>query len=124
MRDIESIPGLKPRLEAAYRLRDVLAGAPFMPFGPSHFADSRDRALANRLVTLALRRHGHIAVVLESVLAKGVPPRAGIFEAVLYLGVAQLLFAQDIADHSALHLSVEAVRRDRRDRRLGCAGGR
>src|SRR5690554_5307824 len=85
-----------------------------MPFGPSHFADSRDRALANRLVTLALRRHGHIAVVLESVLAKGVPPRAGIFEAVLYLGVAQLLFAQDIADHSALHLSVEAVRRDRR----------
>lgn len=114
MRDIESIPGLKPRLEAAYRLRDVLAGAPFMPFGPSHFADSRDRALANRLVTLALRRHGHIAVVLESVLAKGVPPRAGIFEAVLYLGVAQLLFAQDIADHSALHLSVEAVRRDRR----------
>lgn len=114
LRDIESIPGLRPRLEAAYRLRDVLAGAPFVPFGADRFADSRDRALANRLVTLALRRHGHIAIILDKVLAKGVPQRSGILEAVLHLGIAQLLFADDIADHPALHLSVEAARRDRR----------
>lgn len=114
MRKAEEIKGLKPRLEAAYRLKDVLAGAPFSPFGSDRFADSRDRALANRLVTLALRHHGQITKVLEGVLSKGVPGRSGIVEAVLRLGVAQLLYAPDLGDHSALHLSVEAVRRDRR----------
>lgn len=114
MRDRQATPGLKPRLEAAYRLRDVLAGAPFIPFGPDRLPDGRDRALANRLVTLALRYNGHIGIVLKTALAKGVPPRSGILEVVLHLGVAQLLYAPDIGDHSALHLSVEAVRRDRR----------
>lgn len=114
MRDIEKTAGLKPRLEAAYRLKDVLSGAPFIPFGPEKFADPRDRALANRLVTLALRRHGHISLVLDGVLSKGVPGRSGLLEAVLRLGIAQLLYAPDLGDHSALHLSVEAVRRDRR----------
>lgn len=114
MRDIGTIAGLKPRFEAARILRDVLAGQPFTPIGHEKFADPRDRALANRLVTLALRRHGHISLVLEGVLARGVPARSGLLEAVLRLGIAQLLFAPDITDHSALHLSVEAVRRDRR----------
>jgi 16S rRNA (cytosine967-C5)-methyltransferase len=114
LRDNEAIPGLKPRLEAAWALRDVLSGKPFAPFSSDKFADSRDRALANRLVTLALRRHGHISIVLDGVLSKGVPSRSGIVEAVLRIGIAQLLWATDIGDHSALHLSVEAVRRDRR----------
>lgn len=114
MRDIDTIAGLRPRLEAAWALKDVLGGKPFAPFGADKFSDSRDRALANRLVTLALRRHGHISVVLEAVLSKGLPPRSGLLEAVLRLGVAQLLYAPDLGDHSALHLSVEAVRRDRR----------
>lgn len=114
MRKAEEIKGLKPRLEAAYRLKDVLGGAPFTPFSAERFADSRDRALANRLVTLALRHHGQINQVIEGVLTKGVPGRSGIVEAVLRLGIAQLLYAPDLRDHSALHLSVEAVRRDRR----------
>ncbi|WP_196260214.1 RsmB/NOP family class I SAM-dependent RNA methyltransferase [Pelagibacterium limicola] len=114
MRDIDSIPGLRPRLEAAWALRDVLAGKSFVPLAADKFSDSRDRALANRLATLALRRHGHISIVIHGVLAKGIPPRSGLLEAVLRLGIAQLLYSNDIADHSALHLSVEAVRRDRR----------
>lgn len=106
--------GLKPRLEAAFHLQKVLGGKPFAPIGSGRISDARDRALANRLVTIALRRHGHISLILSSVLAKGVPQRAGILEAVLRIGVAQLLFIDDIPAHSALHLAVESSRADKR----------
>ncbi|MGV3652425.1 MAG: hypothetical protein ACO1OK_13465, partial [Devosia sp.] len=60
-------PGLGLRIKAADRLGEVLAGAHFAPFDPSDIADPRDRALANRMVTVALRRHGH----LDHVIGKG-----------------------------------------------------
>ncbi|SDG20537.1 RsmB/NOP family class I SAM-dependent RNA methyltransferase [Pelagibacterium luteolum] len=114
MTNQSSIAGLKPRLEAIFHLDRVLAGKPFAPISADRVADSRDRALANRLVTIALRRHGQISEVLGSVLSKGVPQRAGILEAVLRVGVAQLLYIEDIPAHSAIHLSVEAARADKR----------
>jgi 16S rRNA (cytosine967-C5)-methyltransferase len=106
--------GLAPRLAAAERLAEVLGGARFSPFGAGEIADPRDRALANRLVTTALRRQGHLSAVLAELLARGLPPRAGRFEAILRLGLAQLLYLPDIGDHSAIFLAVESVKRDRR----------
>jgi 16S rRNA (cytosine967-C5)-methyltransferase len=107
-------PGLATRQSAAQRLQDVLAGARFVPLGPFDIVDPRDRALANRLVTTALRRHGHLNLALAQLLERGLPPRSGSFEAVLRLALTQLLYLPEIGDHSALFLAVEAVKRDRR----------
>lgn len=114
MTDSRDLPGLKLRLEAAFHLKSVLEGKPFAPIAPDRLAESRDRALANRMVTTALRRHGQIDAVFKQVLAKGVPQRAGILEAVLRIGVVQLLWLDDIPAHSAIHLAVESSRADKR----------
>jgi 16S rRNA (cytosine967-C5)-methyltransferase len=92
----------------------VLEGKPFAPIGSDRLAEGRDRALANRMVTTALRRHGQIDRVLAETLAKGVPQRAGILEAVLRIAIAQLLYMDDIPAHSAIHLAVESARADKR----------
>ena len=114
MTDKRDLPGLKLRLEAAFHLRAVLEGKPFAPIGAERLAEGRDRALANRMVTMALRRWGQIDAVLGEVLKKGVPQRAGILEAVLRIGIAQLLYMDDIPAHSAIHLAVESARADKR----------
>mgnify|MGYP001105648570 CR=1 FL=1 len=110
--------GLKLRLAAAQRLKAVLGGEHFSPLGPGELADGRDRALANRLVTTALRRHGQIDAMLADLLDKGLPPRSGTFEAVLRLSLAQLVFLPDLGAHSALFLAVEAIKRDQKARHL------
>ncbi|WP_158672391.1 MULTISPECIES: RsmB/NOP family class I SAM-dependent RNA methyltransferase [Devosia] len=109
---------MKLRLAAAQRLKTVLAGEHFAPLGASDLADGRDRALANRLITTALRRHGQIDVMLADLLEKGLPARAGSFEAVLRLSLAQLVFLPDLGAHSALFLAVEAIKRDAKARHL------
>jgi len=106
--------GFDIRRAAAQRLQTVLTGAPFVPFSAREITDSRDRALANKLVTVSLRRHGQISQILISVLEKGMPKRAGLFEAALRIGVAQLLFLPDMGEHSAIHLAVEVIKKDRR----------
>src|SRR5690606_16087748 len=103
---------------AARRLKAVLGGEHFSPLGPEDLADGRDRALANRLVTTALRRHGQIDVMLAELLEKDLPPRSGSFEAVLRLSLAQLVFLPDLGAHSALFLAVEAIKRDNKARHL------
>ncbi|AVX02967.1 RsmB/NOP family class I SAM-dependent RNA methyltransferase [Maritalea myrionectae] len=110
--------GLDVRRAAAQRLQLVLTGAPFIPFGADDFEDGRERALANRLVTTALRRHGQINQVLVSVLDKGMPKRAGLFEPAMRIGIAQLLFMPEQGAHAALHLAVETIKRDRRASRF------
>ena len=77
--------GLKLRLAAAERLRSVLNGENFVPLGPAELADGRDRALANRLITTALRRQGQINFIIHTLLDKGMPGKSGTFEAVLRL---------------------------------------
>jgi len=106
--------GLSLRVAAAERLRDVLSGAHFTPFASPDIADSRDRALANRLVTTALRHHGHLNLVLERLLDRGMPKKSGSFEATLRVALAQLLYLPEIGAHSVLFLAVEAVKRDPR----------
>lgn len=110
--------GLKLRLTAAQRLKSVLAGEHFAPLGPNDLPDGRDRALANRLITTALRRHGQIDLIIAELLEKGLPPRSGSFESVLRLSLAQLVFLPDLGAHSALFLAVEAIKRDAKARHL------
>lgn len=106
------------RLKAATRLREVLAGGNFAPFSAVDFPDGRDRALANRLVTTALRRQGHLNRAIGQLLDRGLPGKSGSFEAILRLSLAQLLYLPDLGDHSALFLGVEAVKHDDRSRHL------
>jgi 16S rRNA (cytosine967-C5)-methyltransferase len=111
-------PGLKLRQLAAARLRDVFSGSSFSPFAASEIADSRDRAVGNRLVTTALRRHGHLGLVAARLLERGLPRKSGSFEAVLHLSLAQLLYLPELGAHSAIFLGVEALKRDPQARHL------
>ena len=104
--------GLGLRLEAASRLADVTAGHPFRPFSSGEIADSRDRALANRLVTVALRRRGQIDAMVAELLERGLPRKAGGFEPILRIALAQLVFLPELGAHSAVFLAVEALKRD------------
>ncbi|MBU1306401.1 MAG: MFS transporter [Alphaproteobacteria bacterium] len=110
--------GLKLRLVAAERLKTVLAGDNFVPLSAADLADGRDRALANRLITTALRRHGQLNFIIHALLEKGMPGKSGTFEAVLRLSLAQLVFLPDLGAHSALFLAVEATKRDPKARHL------
>lgn len=110
--------GLKLRLVAAQRLKAVLAGDNFAPLTAADLADGRDRALANRLITTALRRQGQLNFIIHALLDKGMPGKSGSFEAVLRLSLAQLVFLPDLGAHSALFLAVEAVKRDPKARHL------
>jgi 16S rRNA (cytosine967-C5)-methyltransferase len=114
----KQIPGLELRLIAAQRLQQVLKGASFSPLMPSELADSRDRALANKLITTALRRHGHLNGVLKRLLERGMPKKSGSFEAVLRLSLAQILYLPELGDHSALFLAGEASKRDKQSQHL------
>lgn len=110
--------GLKLRLVAAQRLKAVLGGDNFVPLNATDLADGRDRALANRLITTALRRQGQLNFIIHALLDKGMPAKSGTFEAVLRLSLAQLVFLPDLGAHSALFLAVEAVKRDPKARHL------
>ncbi|MHA6689212.1 RsmB/NOP family class I SAM-dependent RNA methyltransferase [Devosia sp. A449] len=110
--------GLKLRLVAAQRLKAVLGGDNFVPLNASELADGRDRGLANRLITTALRRQGQLNFMIHTLLDKGMPGKSGSFEAVLRLSLAQLVFLPDLGAHSALFLAVEATKRDPKARHL------
>lgn len=110
--------GLKLRLVASQRLKAVLAGDNFVPLNAGELADGRDRALANRLITTALRRQGQLNFIIHALLEKGMPGKSGSFEAVLRLSLAQLVFLPDLGAHSALFLAVEATKRDPKARHL------
>jgi 16S rRNA (cytosine967-C5)-methyltransferase len=110
--------GLAVRQLAAGRLREVLGGSPFRPFDPAEIAEGRDRALANRLVTTALRRHGHLNLILSELLERGMPARSASFEAVLRVSLTQLIYIPDLGAHSAPFLAVEAVKRDKKAQHL------
>ena len=108
-----TLQGLHIRQKASLHLDRILSGFPFEPLSAKDIEDSRDRAVCNRLITTALRRHGHINHILQELLHRGIPKRSGPFEAILRIGIAQLLFLPEMGDHSAIHLAVEAAKRDK-----------
>ena len=107
-------PGLATRKLAAETLAGVLAGQPFTPIGAAQLADSRDRAFANRLVTTALRRNGHLDTIIAALLERGLPKRAGLFAPLLYIGLCELLFIEGAAAHAAIDSAVTLLKADRR----------
>lgn len=112
------MPGLPLRLAAADRLQQVLKGASFSPLSAAELPDARDRAIANRLVTTALRYHGPLAALISELLQRGIPRKSARFEAILHLSLAQLLFLPELGEHSALFLAGEAMRADPRTQHL------
>ncbi len=111
-------PGLELRLKAADRLQAVLKGASFSPLTAKDIADPRDRALANRLITTALRYHGPLGLLCGELLDRGLPKKSGRFEGVLMLSLGQLLFLPELGDHSAIFLAGEAMRADQKTQHL------
>lgn len=111
-------PGLVLRIAASERLAEVLKGVNFVPFSAAEMPDGRDRAIANRLVTTALRRHGQLDFAIARYLDRGIPKKSGPFEALLRLCLSQLLYLPELGDHSALFLAVEATKRDTRSQHL------
>jgi len=114
----KTVQGLGLRLAAVAKLKAVLQGENLSPLTAGEVADPRDRALANRLVTTALRRHGQLTVAIAQLLDKGMPKKSGSFEAVLRISLAQLFYLPEMGDHSALFLAVEAVKRDAKSQHL------
>ncbi len=106
--------GLKPRRLAAETLDGVLRGQGFFPLDTEALPEARERAFANRLVTTALRRNGHLTAIIDTLMRRGLPKRAGRFEAYLRLGLAELLFVEGAAAHAAISSAVTLVKADRR----------
>ena len=114
----EATPGYVPRWVAAQAISDALTyGKPlddrFPLDGESmpQVLDSRDRALARSIATVAMRRLGTIRKALARFLEKGMPRKAGPLEATLIGAAAQVLFLE-ASDHAAVDLAVRAVRAD------------
>jgi len=110
--------GQQVREQAITRLAKVLNGAPFIPFNEAIISDGRDRALANKLITTALRRHGHINYIFERQLKKGMPARSANFESILRIALAELLFLPKQAEHSSIFLAVEIAKKNNKTRHL------
>ncbi len=113
-----NVPGLQVRLLAAKRLQEVLGGKNFTPFSAHEINDGRDRALANKLITFALRYQGHINIIFAKTLKKGMPKKSDSFEAIMRIALSELLFIDDMADHSSLFLAVEAIKRNKKTAHL------
>lgn len=115
----KSPPGLATRIKAIEGLSTVLGGQAFSPLGADSIEDPRDRALANRLMTVAIRRQGHLNEIISTLLERGIPKKSGRFEAGLRIGLTELLFMEHGADHAALFLAVEAIKSDKKSQHLG-----
>jgi 16S rRNA (cytosine967-C5)-methyltransferase len=109
-------PGLAARVAAARAVAEALTSS--RPLDERLAADlqqqrggldSRDRALARSIATVALRRLGTIRKALARRLEKGMPRRGGALEWTLIVAAAQILFL-DTPDHAAVDLAVKAVR--------------
>jgi 16S rRNA (cytosine967-C5)-methyltransferase len=112
------VPGLALRLIAADRLQPVLGGTSFSPLSAAEIADPRDRGLANKLITTALRLQGPLNRIIGQLLERGVPKKSGRFEAILRLSLTQLLFLPELGAHSAIFLAGEAMRADPKSQHL------
>ncbi len=110
--------GLEIREQAYKELMQVLLGAHFYPINEAQIPNSQDRALANKLISCALMRHGQIDYIIKQHLKKGLPKKAPLFEAILRIGICELIFMPNQAEHSAIFLAVEAIKTDKKTSHL------
>lgn len=71
--------------------------------------DTRDRAFAMHIVMLALRRHGSLNHIMNTLLDRGLPQNATWTKAAIVIGLAQILFMRT-ADFASAHQMVELVK--------------
>lgn len=83
--------------------------------------NTRDRAFALNIAATTLRRFPALLSAVKSCLDKGLPDRAGLFEAYLLTGACQLLFL-DVPDHAAVDCAVRLIDKDRHARRYRGVG--
>jgi 16S rRNA (cytosine967-C5)-methyltransferase len=109
------VPGLGARALAAEAVDKVLSeGAPLEEaFESVGRLEPRDIALARMIAGTAMRRFGSIGLLLDALLARGLPRKSGPLEAILVTAAAQILYL-DVADHAAVDLAVRLARRDDR----------
>ncbi|MAB13311.1 transcription antitermination factor NusB [Parvibaculum sp.] len=108
--------GLAPRAGAAALLRAVLhkrrpldeAFAEEATSGRLAACEARDRAFARAIAATTLRRLGSIDHVLDGLLEKPLPARAGHVRNILRIGLAELLF-MGVAPHAAVGMAVESA---------------
>lgn len=94
-----------PRLLAARVLREVLAGRSLSEALPRHLEkidDPRDRAFAQELCYGVMRWHPRLDGILRLLLKKPLKSKDGDIQALLLLGLYQLLHLR-VAEHAAVH---------------------
>lgn len=69
-----------------------------------------DRAFANAMVLSALRHYGEIEILLQPFMKRPIPGRSHLARALLYIGVAQIVYMQ-VAPHAAINETVGATGR-------------
>jgi 16S rRNA (cytosine967-C5)-methyltransferase len=101
-------------LTKAQVLDDVLGRS--LDAGAMFNLPQRDRALARAIVATTLRRRGHLDLVLNSFLERGMPPNSGTLYPILLSGAVQLIFLKTPA-HAAIDLAVRLAQYDPRAKR-------
>jgi 16S rRNA (cytosine967-C5)-methyltransferase len=69
-----------------------------------------DRAFSNAIVLATLRHYGEIEDILKPLMKRALPGRAHLARALLYIGVAQIVFLK-VAPHAAINETVSATGR-------------
>ena len=73
--------------------------------------NTRDRAFVQQLVTTSLRRYGCLSRLLEEFVERSLPDNTKSIQAILILGLAQILFMRT-SDHAAVNESVNLLGRN------------
>lgn len=112
-----SPPGVTARLAAAIALDRVIRQRLDIDraFDPPAGLPVNDRAFAYSILVTTLRRRGAITAVLNALIERPLPPRAGLTRSLMETAAAQLLYL-DIAPHAVIHSTVSACREDRNAR--------
>lgn len=69
-----------------------------------------DRAFSNAIVLATLRHYGEIEDILKPLMKRALPGRAHLARALLYIGVAQIVYL-NVAPHAAINETVSATGR-------------
>jgi 16S rRNA (cytosine967-C5)-methyltransferase len=112
-----SSPGVTARLAAATALDRVIRQRLDLDraFAPPASLSASDRAFAYSILVTTLRRRGGIVTVLDALMERPLPSRAGLTRSLMETAAAQLLY-MDVAPHAAIHSSVAACKEDRNAR--------
>ncbi len=86
-------------------LTRVFSEAPYAALEP------RDKALAHLIASTILRRHGELAAIVRTFLAKPLPEKRGQLWPILLSGAVQLVLL-DTPPHAVLNIAVEQCRKD------------